>query len=317
MSTLFDCRDALSDTLVALGETDERVVVVNNDSVGSSKTGAFLRRFPNRLINVGIAEQNMVGVGAGLANAGKIPFVCAASCFLTGRALEQIKADAAYSNANVKLVGVSPGMAYGPLGATHHSLEDLAWLRAIPNMAVFVPSDPEETAQTIRHAFETPGPMFIRVSRTGVPTLHDSAYRFHAGKADLLKQGNDVTIIACGILVGEALKAADYLAQEGINARVVNMATISPIDRDVIVAAAHDTGAIVTVEEHTVHGGLGGAVAEVVVEEAPVPMKLLGVPGVFAPTGDTDWLLEHFGLTAKGIYLATKALVKKQHANAR
>ena len=309
---LFDCRDALSDTLVSLGETDDRVVVVNNDSVGSSKTTAFMSRFPDRLVNVGIAEQNMVGVGAGLANAGKIPFVCAASCFLTGRALEQIKTDIAYSNANVKLVGVSPGMAYGPLGATHHSIEDMAWLRAIANMTVVVPADPVETEQAVRSAYATEGPIFLRVSRTGVPLIHDESYRFAAGKADRLREGSDVTLISNGILVWRALAAADLLSENGIEARVLNMATVRPIDRDAIVSAARETGAIVTIEEHTVMGGLGSAVAEVVVEEAPAPMKMMGVPGTFAPTGDTDWLLEYFHLTAEGIRDAAVDLVSKR-----
>ncbi len=316
MADLYDCRDAFSQTLVTLGAADDRVVVVNNDSVGSSKTGSFRDRFPDRLVNVGIAEQNMVGVGAGLANAGKIPFVCAASCFLTARALEQIKADVAYSNANVKLVGVSPGMAYGPLGATHHSIEDMAWLRALANMTVVVPADPEQTEQVVRWAHQTTGPAFIRVSRTGVPMLFDQAYRFEVGKADVLRDGNDITLIANGILVAEAMKAADALVNQGIESRVLNMATVQPIDRDAITTAARETGAIVTVEEHTVRGGLGSAVAEVVVENAPVPMKILGVPGVFAPTGSTQWLLEHFGLTAEGISDAVVDLMAKRRIHA-
>ena len=310
MSKLFDCRDAFAKALVELGEGDERIVVVNNDSVGSSKTGAFRDRFPNRLINVGIAEQNMVGIGAGLANAGKIPFVCSASCFLTGRALEQIKADVAYSNANVKLVGVSSGMAYGPLGATHHSIEDFAWTRAIANLTVVAPADPVETDQAVRAAAATEGPVFLRLSRLGVPELYGSDYRFAFGKASRLRDGGDVTLIANGVMVARALDAAAQLAGQGIEARVLNMATVRPIDQEAVVAAARDTGAIVTVEEHTTFGGLGSAVAEVVVQTEPVPMRLLGVPGVFAPTGDTDWLLAHFGLTAEGIVQATRDLMK-------
>jgi transketolase len=310
MSTLHDCRDALSDALVALGETDARIVVVNNDSVGSSKTGAFRERFPERLINVGIAEQNMVGVGAGLANAGKIPFVCAASCFLTGRALEQIKADVAYSNANVKLVGVSSGMAYGALGPTHHSIEDFAWTRAIANLTVVAPADPEETMQAVRLAAATPGPIFLRLSRMGVPAIYDAAYAFSFGKANRLRDGGDVTLIANGVMVTRALEAAELLAARGIDARVLNMATVRPVDREAVAAAARETGAIVTAEEHTVYGGLGSAVAEVVVQTVPVPMRILGVPGEFAPTGEPEWLLEHFGLTPEGIQDAALELRK-------
>ncbi len=301
MSTLYDCRDAFSDTLVALGESEPRIVVVNNDSVGSSKTGAFRERFPDRLINVGIAEQNMVGVGAGLANAGKIPFVCSASCFLTGRALEQIKADVAYSDANVKLVGISSGMAYGALGPTHHSIEDFAWTRAIANLTVVAPADPEETAQAVRLAAATHGPVFLRLSRMGVPAIYDPTYSFAFGKASRLRDGGDITLIANGVMVTRALEAAELLAVRGIDARVLNMATVRPLDREAVIAAARETGAIVTAEEHTVYGGLGSAVAEVVVQTVPVPMRILGVPGVFAPTGEPEWLLEHFGLTPEGI----------------
>jgi transketolase len=307
-AALYDCRHAFSDMLLELGEEDERIVVVNNDSVGSSNTGAFRNRFPHRLVNVGIAEQNLVGVGAGLANAGKIPFVCSASCFLTGRALEQIKADVAYSNANVKLVGISSGMAYGALGPTHHSIEDFAWTRAIANLTVVAPADPEETRQAVHTAAHTIGPIFLRLSRMGVPAVYDGAYRFEIGKASLLRDGSDVTLIANGVMVARALAAAELLVADGIGARVLNMATVRPLDREAIVAAARDTGAIVTVEEHTVFGGLGSAVAEVVVQTVPVPMRILGVPGVFAPTGGAEWLLEHFGLTAAGIRAAALEL---------
>lgn len=309
---LFDCRDAFASTIEDLGTKNESIVVVCNDSVGSSKVGGFKKKFPERLINVGIAEQNMVGVGAGLANAGKIPFVCAAACFLTGRALEQIKADVAYSNTNVKLVGISSGMAYGALGPTHHSIEDFAWTRAIANMTVIAPADPLETEQVIRVAAETAGPMFLRLSRMGVPAVHENNYKFQIGKAAKLREGTDVTLVANGVMVTRALEAADLLAKNGIKARVLNMATVRPIDKEAIISAAQDTGAIITAEEHTTHGGLGSAVAEVVVENAPVKMRILGVPGVFAPTGEAPWLLEHFGLTAQGIHDAAKELLTKK-----
>jgi transketolase len=311
MTTLYDCRDAFASALEAIAVEDPRACVVANDSIGSSKVSGFAKRFPERLINVGIAEQNMVGVAAGLANAGRLPFVCAASCFLTARALEQIKADVAYSDANVKLCGMSPGMAYGELGPTHHSIEDLAWLRAIANLIVIVPADPSETEQAVRFAAAHRGPVFLRVSRMGVPAVHEPSYRFQMGRASLLRAGSDVTIIANGTVVTRALAAADLLAADGLNARVLNMATVRPIDREAILAAARETGRIVTVEEHTIYGGLGSAVAEVVSTTHPVPMRMVGVPGVFAPTGSTSWLFEHFGITAAGIQAAALELVER------
>jgi transketolase len=309
MTQLYDCRDAFNDKLRELASEDLRIVAVVNDSVGSSKLNQFGKMYPVRLVNVGIAEQNMIGVGAGLANGGLIPFVCGASPFLTGRALEQIKADLAYSNQNVKLCGMSSGMAYGELGPTHHSIEDMAWLRAIANMTVIVPADPIETAQAIEVAARTPGPMFIRISRLPVPMVHDEGYQFTIGKAARLRDGGDITLIANGVLVTQALQAADRLAAEGVQARVLNMSTVRPLDKDAVLAAAAETGCIVTVEEHTIYGGLGGAVAEVVVTNTPVPMRILGVPGVFAPTGSAEWLIEHFGLTAQGIADAALELV--------
>jgi transketolase len=312
VSERYDCREAFQRTLVELAASDERIVAVVNDSVGSSKLGGFGKAYPDRLINLGIAEQNMVGVGAGLANGGRIPFVSAAAPFLTGRALEQIKADLAYSNANVKLCGQSPGVAYGELGPTHHSIEDLAWLRAIADLTVVVPADPIETEQVMRWAAATHGPVFIRVSRMPVPIVHDDGYRFAAGVAATLREGGDVTLIACGTMVSRALDAADVLGRRGIEARVLNMATVQPLDRAAVVAAAVETRAIVTVEEATVRGGLGGAVAEVVTQERPVPMRILGIPGVFAPTGSAEWLLEHFRLTADGIAEAALELTTER-----
>jgi transketolase len=312
MTQLYDCRDAFENKLREQASEDQRIVAVVNDSVGSSKLNQFGQMYPVRLVNVGIAEQNMIGVGAGLANGGLIPFVCGASPFLTGRALEQIKADLAYSNANVKLCGMSSGMAYGELGPTHHSIEDMAWLRAIANMTVIVPADPVETAQAVEVAASTEGPMFIRISRLPVPIVHDSDYHFEIGKAALLRDGSDITLIANGVLVSSALEAAELLAQEGVQARVLNMSTVRPLDKEAVQVAATETGGIVTAEEHTVFGGLGSAVAEVVVTTHPVPMRILGVPGVFAPTGSASWLLQHFGLTAQGIFDAALELAGRK-----
>ncbi|HEY8720780.1 transketolase family protein [Pengzhenrongella sp.] len=302
---LHDCRDAFVATLIELADADPRIVAVVNDSVGSSKLNPFAARFGDRLVNVGIAEQDMVGVAAGLANGGKIPFVSAASCFLTARAMEQIKVDAAYSQSHVVLCGMSPGMAYGELGPTHHSIEDLAWLRTLPGLTVLVPSDPAETAQAIRWAAQHDGPVFVRVSRMGVPDVNPPGYQFAPGRAVTLRDGSDITLIATGTVVVRALDAADLLAAEGIFARVLSMPSIKPLDGDAIEAAARETGAIVTVEE-ALTSGLGGAVAEVVVRRHPVPMRFVGVPDTFAPTGSVQWLLDHFGISADGVAAAVR-----------
>ena len=309
MSELYDCRDAFGCAMVNVARQNHDVVAVCNDSVSSTKLARFRELFPDRLVNVGIAEQNMVGIGAGLAIGGKIPFVSGAAAFLTGRATEQIKNDVAYTNTNVKLCGVSTGLAYGPLGATHHSIEDLAWMRAIANITIIVPADPLESEQAVHAAVEHVGPMYLRFSRMGVPVVHDNDYRFKIGKAARLRDGDDITLIACGTLVSRALGAAALLAERGLEARVLNMATIKPIDRQAIAEAAAETNAIVTAEEHTIFGGLGSAVAEVVATTCPVHMRILGVPGVFAPTGSPQFLFEHFGLTSQGIRDAALELV--------
>lgn len=309
---LHDCRDAFVAVLERLGEQNPRVVAVCNDSVGSSKLGGFKAKFPDRLVNVGIAEQNMVGVGAGLANGGMLPFVCGASCFLTGRSLEQVKADIAYSNANVKLVGISSGMAYGELGPTHHSIEDFAWTRVLPNLPVIAPCDSVETAAAVDWAATHDGPVFLRLSRVGVPDLLPQGHVFQPGKANLLRDGDALTLIANGTLTHRMMKAADLLAAEGIEARVLNMATVRPIDTEAVIAAVRDTGAILSAEEHSVFGGLGSAIAEVVVAECPAPMKILGVPGIFAPTGSAEFLLDEFGMSPAAVAEAAKALIRRK-----
>ncbi|EYR81598.1 transketolase [Shinella sp. SUS2] len=313
---LHDCRDAFVAVLERLGADNPKVVAVCNDSVGSSKLGGFKAKWPERLVNVGIAEQNLVGVGAGLANGGLLPFVCAAACFLTGRSLEQIKADIAYSNANVKLVGISSGMAYGELGPTHHSIEDFAWTRVLPNLPVIAPCDSIETAAAVEWAAKYDGPVFLRLSRVGVPDLLPAGHTFALGKANLLRNGDAVTLIANGTLTHRMVKAAAILAEQGIEARVLNMATVRPIDVEAVVAAAHETGAILTAEEHSTFGGLGSAIAEVVVAEAPVPMKILGVPGIFAPTGSAEFLLDEFGMSPAAIAEAAVALIARKASHA-
>ena len=303
----FDCRDAYVKTLSELAHADHRIVGVVNDSIGSSKLDAFKKAFPDRLINVGIAEQDMVGVAAGLANGGRIPFVSAAACFLTARALEQIKADVAYSDHNVKLCGMSPGVAYGELGPTHHSIEDIAWLRAIDNMTIVVPADPTETAAALRWAAETHGPVFIRVSRMSVPEIYGNDYQFVPGRAITVRDGDDVTIISNGTVLWRSLAAAEQLAAEGINARVISMPTVKPLDTKAVVAAARETRGIVTAEEATKAGGLGGAVAETVVQHHPTRVRILGFPE-FAPTGSAGFLLDRYGMSPSGIADAARSL---------
>jgi transketolase len=304
----FDCRNAYVETLADLAHTDHRIVGVVNDSVGSSKLDAFKKAFPDRLINVGIAEQDMVGVAAGLANGGRIPFVSAASCFLTARAIEQIKADVAYSNRNVKLCGMSPGVAYGELGPTHHSIEDIAWLRAIHNMVIVVPADPIETAAAMRWAAATNGPVFIRVSRMKVPQIYADDYIFRLGKAITVRPGNDVTLISNGTVLWRALVAAERLSAQGIDARVLAMPTVKPLDVDAVLTAAAETGGIVTAEEATTAGGLGGAVAETLAQHHPARMRILGVPE-FAPTGSAGFLLDRYGMSPDGIAQAAGSLL--------
>lgn len=308
--TLHDCRDAFAETLCALADQDERIVAVVNDSVGSSKLGEFQKRFPDRLINVGIAEQAMVGVAAGLAAGGRIPFVSAASCFLTARAMEQIKVDIAYSQHHVVLCGQSPGVSYGELGPTHHSPEDLAWLRAIPGMTVVVPADAAETAAAVRWAADHDGPVFLRISRMGVPEIFPSGLDFLPGAATTLREGGDVAIVCMGTTVAPSLEAAEILAVDGIEATVMSMGSLAPLDRRAIVAAAQRTGGLVTVEEAHVCG-LGGAVAEVVVEECPVPVRRLGLRD-FARTGSATWLMHQAGLEPIAIASAARELAGRR-----
>ena len=303
----YDCRKAFAEELTALARTDERIVAVCNDSVGSSNLVGFRREFPDRLVNVGIAEQDLVGVSAGLANGGMIPFASAAAPFLTGRALEQIKADAAYSYHPIVLCGMSPGMAYGELGPTHHSIEDLSWTRAIDNLNVLVPADPVQTRAAVRWAVENPGPLYLRVPRLKVPELTPEDAPLEPGRAVLVSDGDDVTRIAVGTMVSRAVDAAERLRADGISARVINMPFVDPLDEATVLQAARETRGIVTVEEGIVTGGLGAAVASLVSQNHPVPMRILGITG-FAPTGSASYLLDHFGLNADGIAAAAHEL---------
>ena len=306
---LHDCRGAYARALTDIARADERLVVVANDSVGSSNLGAFREEFPTRLINVGIAEQNQVGVAAGLENGGKIPVVSCAGSFLSARATEQIKIDAAYSHRHMLLCAQSPGLAYGQLGSTHHSAEDVSIMRAIPDMTVIVPADPAETAGAVHWAYsELDGPAYIRVSRMKVPAVHGEDYVF-TPEAVTVRDGADLTIIANGTALHRAIEAADRLAADGVRARLLSIPVVKPLDEDAVLAAARETGRIITVEEGAVMGGLGGAVAELTADRCPVPVRRLGVPDEFAPTGSEAWLMDHWGVSAEGVIAAARGLM--------
>ena len=306
--TTYDCRQAFAEELIRLARSDPRIVAVCNDSVGSSNLAGFRTEFPDRLINVGIAEQDLVGVGAGLANGGLIPFVSAAAPFLTGRALEQIKADVAYSRAHVVLCGQSPGLAYGELGPTHHSIEDLSWLRAVADLPIVVPADPGQTRAVVRWAANHDGPSYLRIGRHPVPALGPDEQEFELGQSVQLREGRDVAVLAAGGMVSRALEAAAFLDTVGVSTQVLNMVSIEPLDTVAVLRAAELTGRIVTVEEATVTGGLGASVATILAQNRPTPMRILGVPRTFAPTGGTDFLLAQFGLDADGIASAVREL---------
>ncbi|HEV3071800.1 MAG TPA: transketolase C-terminal domain-containing protein [Solirubrobacteraceae bacterium] len=308
VAELFDCAEHFSAELLRLAGEDERICVVINDSAETHHATAFQQQLPERIIDVGIAEQNMVGVAAGLANAGRIPFVHSAACFLTARALEQIKADVAYCSSNVKLCGFVSGLAYGALGGTHHALEDIAWMRAIPNLRVIAPATANESRAAVRAMAACEDPVFVRViSKTLVPELFAENVEFRFGEATLLRAGGDVTLIGTGLTSTRLVDAAECLSRQGIDAGVLHIGSIAPLDSDAIAAHAALTGRLVVAEEHVTNGGLAGAVSEVVVRTHPVPLLSLGVPNVFAPIGPTDWLHEHFGLTAERLAGAVAA----------
>lgn len=305
-------RDAYGEALAVLGETNKDVVVLDADLSGSTKTAIFGKKFPERFFNIGIAEQDMVGTAAGLAAAGKVPFVSTFAIFATGRAWEQVRQSVAYPKANVKVVATHAGITVGEDGASHQSVEDIAVMRVIPNMTVIVPADGVETRKVVEAVAKYKGPVYVRVARGKSPVIFDDSYKFEMGKATVLKEGTDVAIIACGIMVPRAVETAEILKKDGISARVINMATIKPLDAESVIKSARETGAIVTAEEHSVIGGLGGAVAEVVAENCPVPMKRVGVEDKFGTSGDADKLMEVYGLTAENIANAAREVIKRK-----
>ena len=303
-------REAYGETLKELGAQIPEIVVLDADLSASTKTAVFAKAFPDRFFDTGIAEGNMMSVAAGLAASGKIPLASTFAVFGAGRAYEQIRNSICYPNLNVKVAVTHAGLTVGEDGATHQMLEDIALMRALPNMTVVVPADAAETAQVIRWAASYQGPVYIRMGRAKVEDVISPDAEFVPGKSTTLADGSDVTIMACGIMTQQALQAAKMLAEEGISARVINMSSIKPIDEAAIVKAAEETGAIVTCEEHTVMGGLGSAVAEVVVRQCPVPMAMVGTEDVFGQSGKASEVLKVYGLTPEHIALEAKKLVE-------
>lgn len=304
-------RDAYGKALVKLGQMNDNVVVLDADLSKSTKTYDFGKTFPERFFNMGIAEQNLIGAACGLATAGKIPFASTFAMFATGRGFEIIRNSACYPKLNVKVCATHAGITVGEDGASHESVEDIAIMRAIPNMTVLVPADGVETEQMIFEAAKFNGPMYVRLGRSAVPTLFDENYKFEIGKGVVVREGNDATIIACGMMVSEAIIAHEMLKEENINVRVINMSTIKPIDRDLIIKAAKETKAIVTAEEHSIVAGLGSAVSEVVVEECPVVVKKVGVKDTFGESGTPAELLKKYGLTSEDIVAAVREAIAK------
>lgn len=305
-------RDAYGKALVELGRINKDVVVLDADLSKSTKTDGFQKEFPERFFNIGIAEQNLIGCAAGFATSGKIPFASSFAVFATGRAYDQIRNSVSYSHLNVKIAASHAGITVGEDGGSHQMLEDIALMRAVPGMTVIVPADGVETKKAIFAAAQYVGPVYIRLGRPKVPIIFDEDYIFAIGKAAVIKEGSDVALMATGIMVSEALKAAELLQNQGFSAAVVNISTIKPIDAETITKVAQKTKAVVTCEEHNIYGGLGSAVAEVLVENCPVPMERIGVKDVFGRSGKPQELMEKYGLTAKDIVdAARKAMARK------
>ena len=303
-------RESYGNALVELGKENPNVVVLDADLAAATKTGVFKKEFPERHIDCGIAECNMMGMGAGLAASGMIPFVSTFAMFAAGRAYEQVRNGVGYPHLNVKIGATHGGISVGEDGATHQCCEDVALMRTIPGMTVIVPSDDVEAKAVVKAAAELDGPVYMRFGRLAVPVINDTAdYKFEIGKGTVLREGTDVTIIANGLCVGESLEAAEKLAADGINAKVINMATVKPLDDELVITAAKETGKVVTVEEHSEIGGLGSAVCDVLSEKAPTPVLKLGVQDVFGHSGPAVELIKEFGLDSEGIYKSVKAFV--------
>ncbi|MDD5422283.1 MAG: transketolase family protein [Candidatus Omnitrophica bacterium] len=305
-------RDGFGEGLIELGKRNKDVVVLSADLTDSTRAAWFKKQFPERFFGMGVAEQDMIGTAAGLALMGKIPFACTFGVFASGRAWDQIRISAAYMNINVKIAGTHGGISVGPDGATHQALEEIALMRILPNMTVIVPCDALEAKKATIEAAGTRGPVYIRLGRSGMPVITRPDDVFKIGKSVMMRDGKDLTIFACGQMVYESMLACDMLEKDGIGARLINLHTPKPIDKDAVIKAARDTGAIVTAEEHLIAGGMGSAIAEIVVQECPVPMKMVGVKDKFGTSGEPDELFEYFGLTAKHIVSSAREVLAKK-----
>jgi len=306
-------RDAYGKTLVELGRENPNVVVLDADLSVSTKTSLFAKEFPGRFFDMGVAEQDMIGTAAGLAACGKTVFASTFAVFGSGRAWDQVRMCVAYTRLNVKIVVTHGGITTGEDGASHQANEDIAIMRALPNLTVIVPADGVETARAVRAVAKFYGPVYMRLGRTKTPVIYtDENYDFKIGKGVVMRPGKDATIFACGIMVDKALSAAEILARENIDCRVVNLHTIKPIDKELIIRAAQETGAAVTAEEHSIIGGLGGAVAEVLSENCPIPLARVGVKDMFGESGKPDELLVKYGLTENDIAAALRSVLKRK-----
>jgi len=304
-------RESYGKTLVELGKENPDMVVLDADLSRSTMTQFFAGEFPSRFFDCGIAEQNMVGIAAGLAASGKIPFASTFAVFAPGRCFDQIRMSIAQPGLNVKLVTTHGGISVGEDGTSHHCIEDLSLICSLPGFTVIVPADAIETAQAVRVAATSYGPFYIRLCRPKVPLVHNQDYRFNLGKAVTMRQGKDATIIAIGLMVSAALEAADNLKREGIDCRVLNISTLKPIDEAAIIRAA-ETGAIVTAEEHLEHGGLGSIIAQVIARHYPVPMEFVAIKDTYAKSGKPAELLQRYGLTAKDIEQGVRSAIKRK-----
>ena len=305
-------RNAYGDALLALGKERDDVLVLDADLSGSTKTKAFSKAYPDRFVNLGVAEANMIGTAAGLASQGYVVFASSFAMFATGKAWEQVRQSVCVPNLNVKIAATHAGLTVGEDGKSHQMLEDVTLMRVLPHMKVFVPGDAVEAAECIKVAASTPGPVYIRLSRANTPVVFDPSYRFVVGQGALLRDGGDLAIAANGVTVAPALEAATLLAAQGIQARVLDLACVSPIDEAMVLAAARDCGAILTVEEHQVNGGLGSAVAEVCAEHHPVPIYRHGMRGEFGQSATAEVLLAHYGLDGAGIAAKAIDLLKRK-----
>ena len=303
-------RESYGNALVELGQENPNVVVLDADLAAATKTGMFKKAFPERHIDCGIAECNMIGIAAGLAAAGMTPFASSFAMFAAGRAFEQVRNSVGYPHLNVKIGATHGGISVGEDGATHQCCEDIALMRTIPGMTVIVPSDDIEAKAAVKAAAAMEGPVYRRFGRLAVPVINDEDYKFEIGKGNVLKEGTDVAIIANGLCVAESLEAAKKLEAEGINAQVINMATVKPLDTELVLKAAKETGKVVTVEEHSVIGGLGSAVCDVLSEQLPTPVLKIGVNDVFGHSGPAVELIKEFGLDGDSIAAKVKEFVK-------